>query len=146
MSGEFWWWTRREISKNHRLSCFPNASTRTDCPFALKFCTEFHKTLLYKRMFFFFIIVSTSLFLKEYVWSKITHFYEKYTKLIVSKPMKYNQNADILLYLRLFTTRQREKILKRHYLWVQAHKKGEKQRVLGILYRNIYRTLKVNFQ
>ena len=60
--------------------------------------------------------------------------------------MKYNKNADTLLFLLLFTTGQPEKILKKHYLWVQALKKGEKQRVLGVFYRNIYRILKVNFQ
>ena len=41
VSGEFWWWTRGEISKNHRLSCSPSASTTTAFPFTLKFCTEF---------------------------------------------------------------------------------------------------------
>ena len=54
------------------------------------------------------------------------------SELIVSKPMKYN-NAGILFFLLLFTTGQREKILKKHYLWMQALKKGEKQRVLGVL-------------
>ena len=47
--------------------------------------------------------------------------------------MKYNKNADTLLFLLLFTTGQREKILKKHYLWVQVLKKGEKRRVLGVL-------------
>ena len=65
VSGEFWWWTRSEISKNHRLSCSPSASTRTACPFTLKFCTEFQETLLYKRVSVFFVIVSSSLVLKE---------------------------------------------------------------------------------
>ena len=41
ISGGFWWWTRSEISKNHRLSCSPSASTRTAWPFTLKFWTEF---------------------------------------------------------------------------------------------------------
>ena len=52
-----------------------------------------------------------------------------------------------LLFLLLFTTGQRVKRIekKKHYLWAQALKKGEKQRVLGKLYRNIYRILKVNF-
>ena len=53
--------------------------------------------------------------------------------------MKYNKNADTLLFLLLFTTSQREKILKKHYMWVQALEKVEKQRVLGVLYHNIYR-------
>ena len=61
--------------------------------------------------------------------------------------MKYNENADTLLFVLLFTTGQREKKnLKKHYLWVQAIEKGEKQRVLEVLYRNIYQILKVNFQ
>ena len=37
------------------------------------------------------------------------------------------------------------KILKKH-LWVQPLEKGEKQWVLGVLYPNIYRILKLNFQ
>ena len=65
LSGEFWWWTRSEISKNHRVSCSPSASTRTACPFTLKFCTEFQETLLYKSVSAFFVIVSSSLVLKE---------------------------------------------------------------------------------
>ena len=65
VSGEFWWWTRSEISKNHRLSCSPSASTRTACPFTLKFCTEFQETLLYKRVSAFFLMVSSSVVLKE---------------------------------------------------------------------------------
>ena len=40
----------------------------------------------------------------------------------------------------------KKKTLKKYYLRVQALKKGEKQRVLGVLYCNIYRILKVNFQ
>ena len=50
----------------------------------LEFFTEFHKTL-YKMVSAFFIIVSSSLFLKEQVWSKVTHFYEKYVKIIFFK-------------------------------------------------------------
>ena len=57
--------------------------------------------------------------------------------------MRYNKNVDTFLFLLLLTTGQRE---KKHYLWVQALKKGEKQWVLGVLYRNINRILKVNFQ
>lgn len=65
--------------------------------------------------------------------------------------MKYSKNADIILLLPLllfFTTGQREKknIAKKHYLWVQAIKKGEKHRGLGVIYRNINRILRVNFQ
>ena len=58
MSGEFLWQTRSKISKSDRLSYSPSASTRMACPFALKFCTEFQKTLLYKSVSAFFIIVS----------------------------------------------------------------------------------------
>ena len=39
-----------------------------------------------------------------------------------------------------------KKIFKKHYLRVQALKKREKQLVLGLLYRNIYRILKLDFQ
>ena len=81
VSGELWWWTKSEISKNHWFSCSPSASTRTTCPFTLKFCTEFQETLLYKRVPAFFVIVSSSLVLKESVWSTTTHFYEKYIKI-----------------------------------------------------------------
>ena len=42
-------------------------------------------------------------------------FMKNIKKLIVSKAMKYNKNADTLLFLLLFTTGQREKILKKHY-------------------------------
>ena len=59
--------------------------------------------------------------------------------------MKYNKNEDTPLFLLLFTKSQREKILTKH-LWVQVLKKGRKQRVLGLVYRNIYRFLKINFQ
>ena len=107
VSGEFWWWTRSEISKNDRLSCSTSASTRTACPFTLKLCTEFQVTLLYKRMTAFFVIASSSLVLKEYVLSATTHFYEKYIK-IISKPTKHNKNADTLLFQLLFTKSQRE--------------------------------------
>ena len=67
-------------------------------------------------------------------------------KLIVSKPMKYNKNANTILILLLFTTGQRGKILKKYYFLVQALKKSEKQWVLGVLYRNICRILNANFQ
>ena len=59
--------------------------------------------------------------------------------------MKCGENADTLLFLLLFATGQREKGIEKHYLWGQALKKGEKQRVLEVLYYNIYRILKVNF-
>ena len=60
--------------------------------------------------------------------------------------MKYNKNADTLLSLLLFTTGQLEKNIEQHYLLVKALKNDEKQWVLGVLYRNIYGTLKLNFQ
>ena len=60
--------------------------------------------------------------------------------------MKHNKNADTLLFLLLFTKSQREKKLKKHFLRVQALKKGEKRRILGIIYHNIYRIPKINFQ
>ena len=61
--------------------------------------------------------------------------------------MKCSKNAATLLLLVLFTTGQREEeIFEKYYLWVQALKKGEKLWILGILYPNIYRILKFNFQ
>ena len=59
--------------------------------------------------------------------------------------MNYNKNADTLLFLLLFTRVNVKNILKKHYLSVQALKKGEKQWVLGVLYRNIYRKFPVKF-
>ena len=58
--------------------------------------------------------------------------------------MKYNKNADALLLLLFFTTGQREKNIEKTFLSAGAQKRW-KQRVLGVLYRNIYRILKVNF-
>ena len=60
--------------------------------------------------------------------------------------MKHNKNADTLLFLLLFTKSQREKKIEKHSLSVQALKKGEKQRILSIIYHNIYRIPKMNFQ
>ena len=60
--------------------------------------------------------------------------------------MKHNKNAYTLLFLLLFTKSQREKKWKKHSLRVQALKKGEKQRILDIIYHNIYRIPKINFQ
>lgn len=111
MSAEFWWWNRSEISKTHTLSCSPSPSTIKTYPFPLKFCTEFYKLLLYERLSTHFVIVSSFLFLKEWVLSKLTHFYEKYIKLISSKPIKYNKNAGSLLLLLLFTMGHCEKTL-----------------------------------
>ena len=146
MSREIWWWGSSKISKTHRLPCSPNPSTRTACSFSLKFCAEFHKTLPYKMMSAFFINFSSSLFLKEQVWSKITHFYEKYIKINFFKTNEAYQNADTLLFLLLFTTGQPDKkILKKYYLWMQVLKKGEKHWVLGIPHRIIYLILKGNF-
>ena len=72
-----------EINKDYRLSCSRSANTRTACSFAVQFCTEFHFTAVQKdvRVFCncqqFFIFKRTS---------------------FVSKPMKYNKNADTLLF------------------------------------------------
>ena len=60
--------------------------------------------------------------------------------------MKYNKNVDSLLFLPLFATDQHEKNIEKRLLVRAGTKKGEKQRVLGVLYRNICRILKVNFQ
>ena len=60
--------------------------------------------------------------------------------------MKHNKNADTLLFLLLFTKSHREKILKKHSLRVQPLKKGEKMRVLRMIYRNIYQIQKISFQ
>ena len=60
--------------------------------------------------------------------------------------MKYNKNADTLLFLLLFTTGEREKNIEKTLLVEAGAQKDEKQRVLGVLYPNFYRILKVNFQ
>ena len=60
--------------------------------------------------------------------------------------MRHNKIANTHLFLLRFIKCQREKILKENSLWVQALEMGEKQRVLGLLYDNIYRIHKVNFQ
>ena len=60
--------------------------------------------------------------------------------------MERNNNADTLLFLLLFTKSQREKKFKKHYLWVQALKKGEEQWALGIIYHNIYQIQKISVQ
>ena len=62
--------------------------------------------------------------------------------------MKHNKNADTLLSRLLFTKsqRQKKKKLKKHSLRVQALKKCEKRRILGIIYHNIYRIPEINFQ
>ena len=123
MSREFWWWTRGEISKNHRLSCSSSTSTRTACLFALKFCTEVQETLLHKSVSAFFVIVSGSLFAEEQVSSKTTHFYKKYMKLIISKPMKNEKNADSLLFLLLFTKKVKKNIEKSFLAYTGARKR-----------------------
>ena len=60
--------------------------------------------------------------------------------------MTYNKNADPLLFLLIFTTGQREQNIEKTLFVSAGAQKSEKQRVLGVLYRNIYRILKVNFQ
>ena len=41
--GEFWWWTRSEISKKHRLSWLPSASTRRLARLPWNFVPSFRK-------------------------------------------------------------------------------------------------------
>ena len=67
--------------------------------------------------------------------------------------MKHNKNADSFLFLLLFTMKQREKILKKHWkkycktLFVSAGaQKSDNQRVMGTLYHNIYQNQKIDFQ
>ena len=58
----------------------------------------------------FSVIISSSLLLFFFeVWSKATHFNEKYIEINVSKPMKHNKNVDMLLFLLLLTKNQFEK-------------------------------------
>ena len=53
---------------------------------------------------------------------------------------KTSKNADAFLFLLLsFTKCQRKKSIERTFFASEALKKGEKQRVLGLLYHNIYR-------
>ena len=80
---------------------------------------------------------------KEYVWSKITHFYEKYV--IVSKPMTCNKNADALFFYCYLLRVNVKKDIEKTFVSAGTQE-GEKERVLGVLYRNIYRILKANFQ
>ena len=47
--------------------------------------------------------------------------------------MKYNKNADTLLFLLLFTTGQREKDIEKILFVSAGPQKGEKQRILGAL-------------
>ena len=51
--------------------------------------------------------------------------------------MKYNQNAGTLLFLPLFAMDQREKNIEKTLFVGAGAKIGEKQRVLGVLYRII---------
>ena len=59
--------------------------------------------------------------------------------------MKYNKSADVLLFLLLFTTSQREKSIEKTLFVSAGAQKRRKQRVLGVLYRNICQTLEGNF-
>ena len=59
--------------------------------------------------------------------------------------MKYNKSADALLFLLLFTTSQREKSIEKTLFVSAGAQKRRKQRVLGVLYRNICQTLEGNF-
>ena len=59
--------------------------------------------------------------------------------------MKYNKSADTLLFLLLFTTSQREKSIEKTLFVSAGAQKRRKQRVLGVLYRNICQTLEGNF-
>ena len=51
--------------------------------------------------------------------------------------MKYNKSADALLFLLLFTTSQREKSIEKTLFVSAGAQKRRKQRVLGVLYRNM---------
>ena len=51
--------------------------------------------------------------------------------------MKYNQNAGTLLFLPLFAMDQREKNIEKTLFVGAGAQIGEKQRVLGVLYRII---------
>ena len=135
------------MSKNHRLSCSSSASTKTACTIVLKLCSFKKPTLLHERVSAFFVIVSSSLFLKEEVWPKTTHFYEKYLKTNFSKNNDAQQKCGHhFIPTVVYYDSTWKKIWKEHPLCVQALKKGEKQWVLGILYHNIYPIQKLNFQ
>ena len=60
--------------------------------------------------------------------------------------MKYNKNAGTVLFLLLFTTGQREKNIEKTLSVSAGVQKRWKKRVLRILYRSIYRILKIDFQ
>ena len=86
--------------------------SRAPVPERLAVCLEILFRVLKKtavqRTSAFFVIIRSSLFLKEQILFKATQFYEKCIK-IVWKPMKHNKNADTLLFLLSFTKWQREK-------------------------------------
>ena len=127
------------------FSCSPSASARTPYPFALKFCTKFLQRLLYKRVSAFFVIIISSLYFKEKVWSKTTHFYEKYIT-IVSKPMKHNTiGTPFCSYSHLISVSMKKNI-ERTFFVCAGTQKGWETAVLRRLYHNIYRTQKKRLQ
>ena len=77
--------------------------------------------------------------------------------LVLTKtPWRRNAKASIFVLIKMFSedgdVRHLQEVFKTSSsrrmivgLWVQALEKGEKERVVGVLYPNIYRILKVNF-
>ena len=77
--------------------------------------------------------------------------------LVLTKtPWRHNAKASIFVLIKMFSedrdVRHLQEVFKTSSsrqmfvgLWVQALEKGEKEQVVGVLYPNIYRILKVNF-
>ena len=116
--------------------------------FALKFTQSLKKDCLYKRVAMFLVIIQFSVFKRISLIQNNSFLWKIYKN--VSKSMKHIRNTDILFVPTVMTTTTTTTTtttkMKKHSLWVHALKKGEKQWVLGLLYRNIYRIQKINFQ
>ena len=89
----------------------------------------------------FFVIISSSLYFKEKVWIKTTHFCEKYIK-IVSKPMKHKTiGKPFCSYSHLLSVSMKKNIARTFFVCAGAQK-GWETVVLKILYHNIYQIQK----
>ena len=60
---------------------FPERQYQNSLPVCLEILYRVSQNTAVQKGVAFFVIVSSFSFLKEQVWSKITHFYEKYIKI-----------------------------------------------------------------
>ena len=103
---------------------FPERQYQNGLPVCLEILyTVLRKTAVQKGSVFF-VIISSSLFLKEQVWSKTTHFFEKYIKINCFKPMKHNKKADTLSFLLSVTKCKRKKNIERTFFVSAGAQKG----------------------